>query len=288
MAGAENRIDQMFRRLESEGRRAFATFTLACDPSFDESLARMRLLARNGIDLLEIGHPFSDPILDGATIQTANRRALDAGGNLSRTLELCAAFRADDDVTPIVLMGYANPIVTMGYEAFAARAAAAGIDGLIAADLPLREAKPLLDAFVPEGLFLIPLAAPTVATEDFTSPHAGVGGFLYCIPVVGPTGGPSASMEAISEAVARCHLVSGLPVMVGFGVKTPQMAASVAETAEGVVVASVLIEEFDRMRTDLDRQDFETSAGRLILDYRLAIDARSHNAQQPHPPRLRR
>lgn len=288
MARAENRIGEMFGRLRSKGRRAFATFTLSCDPSFDESLARMRLLVRNGIDLLEIGHPFSDPILDGATIQTANRRALAAGGNLARTLELCAAFRADDDVTPIVLMGYANPIVTMGYDTFAARAAAAGIDGLIAADLPLREAKPLLDAFVREGLLFIPLAAPTVATEDFTSGHAGVGGFLYCIPVVGPTGGPSASMEAISEAVGRCRLVSGLPVMVGFGVKTPQMAASVAEIADGVVVASVLIEAFEGMRTALGRKAFETSAGRLVLDYRLAVDAPSRDAQQPRPPRLRR
>jgi tryptophan synthase alpha chain len=288
MAHAENRIDQMFHRLKSEGRHAFATFTLSCDPSFDESLERMRLLVRNGIDLLEIGHPFSDPILDGATIQTANRRALAAGGSLSRTLELCAAFRADDDVTPIVLMGYANPIVTMGYEAFATRAAAAGIDGLIAADLPLREATPLLEAFVREGLFFIPLAAPTVATEDFTSRHAGVGGFLYCIPVVGPTGGPSASMEAISEAVARCRLVSGLPVMVGFGVKTPQMAASVAEIADGVVVASVLIEAFEGMRTELGRKALETSAGRLIQEYRRAVDTRSRDAQQPRSSRLRR
>lgn len=272
MARPENRIDRMFRRLRSEGRRAFATFTLSSDPSFDQSLERMRLLVRNGIDLLEIGHPFSDPILDGATIQTANRRALAAGGNLSRTLELCAAFRTEDDVTPIVLMGYANPIVAMGYKAFAARAAAAGVDGLIIADLPLREAEPLLDALAREGVFFIPLAAPTVAAEDFTSRHAGVGGFLYCIPVVGPTGGPSASVEAIAEAVTRCRLVSDLPGMVGFGVKTPQMAASVATIADGVVVASALIEEFERMRVALDREAFETAAGDLTLEYRHAID----------------
>lgn len=274
MAHRRNRIDRMFHRLRSEDRKAFVTFTLSSDPSFDESLERMRLLVRNGIDLLEIGHPFSDPVLDGATIQTANRRALAAGGNLSRAFELCAAFRAEDDVTPIVLMGYANPIVTMGYDTFAARAAAGGIDGLIVADLPLREAEPLLDALAREGLFFIPLAAPTVAAEDFTSPHAGVGGFLYCIPVVGPTGGPSASIEAIAEAVARCRLVSSLPVMVGFGVKTPDMAASVAGIADGVVVASVLIEEFEKLRTGLGREEFEATAGALTLDYRRAIDRR--------------
>lgn len=276
MARTENRIDLMFRRLKSEGgRKPFATFTVSSDPSFDESLERMRLLVRNGIDLVEIGHPFSDPVLDGATIQTANRRALAAGGNLSRTFELCAAFRAEDDVTPIVLMGYANPIVTMGYDVFATGAAAAGIDGLIIADLPLREAEPLLDALAREGLFFIPLAAPTVAAEDFTSSHAGVGGFLYCIPVVGPTGGPSASMDAISEAVARCRLVSDLPIMVGFGVKTPEMAAGVAQIADGVVVASVLIEEFEKMRTALDRNGFETAAGDLTRQYRLAVDSPS-------------
>lgn len=274
MARKENRIDRLFRRLKAEDRKAFATFTLSSDPSFDESLERMHLLVKSGIDLLEIGHPFSDPVLDGATIQTANRRALAAGGNLSRTFDLCAAFRRQDDATPIVLMGYANPIVTMGYDAFATRAAAAGIDGLIIADMPLREAGPLLDALASEGVYFVPLAAPTVSAGDFTSSHAGVGGFLYCIPVVGPTGGPSASTEAIAEAVARCRLVSSLPVMVGFGVKTPQMAADVAEIADGVVVASVLIEEFERMRTALPAEDFDAAAGSLTLEYRRAVDQR--------------
>jgi tryptophan synthase alpha chain len=288
MARTGNRISRMFDRLKSENRKAFATFTLSSDPSFEASLKRMRLLARSGIDLLEIGHPFSDPVLDGATIQMANRRALAAGGNLARTFELCAAFRADDDVTPIVLMGYANPIVTMGYDAFATRAAAAGIDGLIVADLPLREAEPLLDALAREGLFFVPLAAPTVAAGDFTSRHAGVGGFLYCIPVVGPTGGPSASMEAISEAVARCRLVSDLPVMVGFGVKTPEMAADVAEIADGVVVASILIDEFERLRTALGVDEFEAAAGDLTLNYRRAIDALPRRPTRRLPDARRR
>lgn len=280
MARARNRIDGMFCRLKCKGRKAFATFTLSSDPTFEESLERLHLLVKNGIDILEIGHPFSDPVLDGATIQTANRRALAAGGNLARAFELCAAFRKKDEVTPIVLMGYANPIVTMGYDAFATRAAAAGIDGLIVADLPLREAGPLLDALAHEGLYFIPLAAPTVDASDFTSPHPGVGGFLYCIPVVGPTGGPSASMDAIAESVTRCRMVTPLPVMVGFGVKTPPMAAEVAVIADGVVVASVLIEEFERMRTALSPDEFKAAVGDLALTYRRAIDARSASA--PH------
>lgn len=271
MARSKNRIDQMFRRLESERRKAFATFTLSNDPCYEESLERLRLLVRHGIDLLEIGHPFSDPVLDGATIQMANRRALAAGGNLSRTFELCTAFRAWDDMTPIVLMGYANPILTMGYDAFAAKAAAAGIDGLIVADLPLREAGSLLDALSHEGLFFIPLAAPMVAAEDFTSAHPGVGGFLYCIPVIGPTGGPSASQQAIFEAVSRCRGASTLPVMVGFGVKTPEMASEVAEVADGVVVASVLIEKFNQLRGTTRETAFEVAAGELVTQFRRAV-----------------
>ncbi|MBX9458055.1 MAG: tryptophan synthase subunit alpha [Rhizobium sp.] len=273
MTRSGNRIDAMFRRLQSEGRKAFATFTLSSDPSFKECLERLDLLVKNGIDILEIGHPFSDPVLDGATIQVANRRALAAGGNLARAFELCAAFRKKNKVTPIVLMGYANPIVTTGYDAFACRAAAAGIDGLIVADLPLREAGPLLDALAREGLYFIPLAAPTVETSDFTSRHPGVGGFVYCIPVVGPTGGPSASMDAILDAVTRCRMASALPVMVGFGVKTPSMAADVAAIADGVVVASVLIEEFEKMRTALSPAEFKAAAGDLALGYRRVIDA---------------
>lgn len=274
MARSPNRIDRMFRRLKAEGRSAFVTFTVACDPDFAESLERLRLLVGNGIDLLEIGHPYSDPILDGATIQTANRRALAAGGNLSRTLDLCAAFREEDDTTPIVLMGYANPLLAMGYEAFAARAAAAGVDGLIAADLPLREAEPLLKALGRHGLVMIPLAAPSLPAEDFVSASKGVGGFLYCIPVVGPTGGPSASIEAISDAVARCRTVSRLPVLVGFGVKTPDMAAAVADVADGVIVATALIDRFEAMRGQGDAEAFRRTAAGLVAGYRQAIDGR--------------
>ena len=269
---AQNRIDRMFARLKAERRSAFATYTVACDPSFEDSLERLRLLAGNGIDLLEIGHPFSDPILDGATIQTANRRALDAGGSLPRTLDLCAAFRTGDDTTPIVLMGYANPILAMGYEAFAARASAAGVDGLIVADMPLREAEPLLKVLGRHGLVMIPLAAPSLPAEDFVSGRKGVGGFLYCIPVVGPTGGPSASIEAIGEAVARCRAVSRLPVMVGFGVKTPEMAAAVAGVADGVIVATALIDRFEAMRGSEDGEAFGRFAARFVSDYRAAID----------------
>jgi tryptophan synthase alpha chain len=269
-----NRIDAMFARLRTENRKAFVTFTVASDPSFEESLARLKTFAASGIDLIEIGHPFSDPILDGATIQKANRRALAAGGNLRRTLELCHAFRETDDQTPLILMGYSNPIVTMGYERFAEAAAEAGIDGLIAADFPLREADDLVRALAKHGLYMIPLAAPTLEARDFAVEKPGIGGFLYCIPVVGPTGGPSASREVIAEAVERCRRQSALPVMVGFGVKTPDLAADVAKVADGVIVATALIDRFLEIERQLltESGSLHTEITKTLIGYRSAID----------------
>ena len=240
----QNRIDRLFDQLRRNGRKAFVTFTVAGDPDFEESLARLKTFAASGIDLIELGYPFSDPILDGATIQKANRRAMAAGGNLSQTFALCRAFRQSDARTPLILMGYANPLAVLGYERFAEMAAEAGIDGIIAADFPLREADALLAALARHGLYMIPLAAPTLDPSDFAVKRPGLGGFLYCIPVVGPTGGPSASADTIAEAVARCRQESALPVMVGFGVKTPEMAAEVARVADGVIVATALMDRF--------------------------------------------
>lgn len=274
-----NRIDAMFARLRTENRKAFVTFTVASDPSFEESLARLKTFAASGIDLIEIGHPFSDPILDGATIQKANRRALAAGGNLRVTLDLCRAFRETDDQTPLILMGYSNPLVTMGYERFAEAAAAAGIDGLIAADFPLREADDLVKALAKHGLYMIPLAAPTLEARDFAVEKPGVGGFLYCIPVVGPTGGPSASKEVIAEAVERCRRQTNLPVMVGFGVKTPELAADVARVADGVIVATALIDRFLEIEREVSGHNdlFHDRIAETVTGYRQTIDAAMRN-----------
>ncbi|MDT0682407.1 tryptophan synthase subunit alpha [Roseicyclus sp. F158] len=261
----------MFARLSRTSRKAFVTYTVACDPDFDASLARMHAFVASGIDMIEIGHPFSDPILDGLAIQAANRRALAAGGNLERTFALCAAFRETDSETPLVLMGYANPIAAMGYQSFAAGAAEAGIDALIAGDFPLREAKPLLDALAEHGLKMILMAAPTLDEADFTSDHPAVGGFLYCIPVVGPTGGPSASTEAIADSVERCRAASPLPVMVGFGIKTPDKAAAVGQIADGVIVASAMIESFAAYLEN-GKEGFLDFVGNEVQAYRQAID----------------
>ena len=268
-----NRIDAMFGRLRAEGRKAFVTYTVAADPTFDASLALLHEFVAAGIDLIELGYPFSDPILDGATIQKANRRALAAGGNLQRTLDLCKAFRQHDGTTPVVLMGYANPLAVMGYERFAERAADAGVDGIIAGDFPIREAAPLLAALHRHGLVMIPLAAPSLSPADYAVDKPGIGGFLYCIPVVGPTGGPSASTDAIAEAVERCRQHSRLPVMVGFGVKTPDMAAGVASVADGVIVATALIDQFDRLRaSELRGTAFDDAVRANVQAFRQAID----------------
>jgi tryptophan synthase alpha chain len=263
----------MFNRLRAEQRKAFLTFAVGCDPSFEESLAALRTFVDAGIDLIELGYPFSDPILDGGTIQQANRRGLAAGGNLARTLDLVTAFRKTDKTTPIILMGYTNPLALMGYETFAARAAEAGVDGLIAADMPLREADEMLAALVKHGLAMVPLAATTLHEKDFSSDRPGVGGFLYCIPVVGPTGGPSATQEATVAAVERCRDTTSLPVLVGFGIKTPEAAATTAASADGVVVASALIDLVNAEAGRASQADRLASYKRHIGMFRRAIDA---------------
>lgn len=266
-----SRTDAMFERLRIERKKAFVTFAVANDPSFEESLASLHAFVDAGIDLIELGYPFSDPILDGATIQRANRRGLASGGNLSMALDLVTAFRTTNTATPLILMGYANPILAMGYEAFAARAAAAGVDGIIAADMPLREADELTAALHAHGLVMIPLAAAMLDEKDFAE-RPGVGGFLYCIPVVGPTGGPSATIEAIQNAVDRCRRSTTLPVLVGFGIKTPEMAAATAGAADGVVVASALIDMvLDDAGNDSPSARLQSYA-RHITQFRVAID----------------
>lgn len=266
------RIDALFGRLKAADRKAFVTFLVACDPDFDESLATMHAVVAAGIDLIELGYPFSDPILDGATIQRSNRRGLAAGGSLARALDLVAAFRQQDGTTPVILMGYSNPIVVMGETEFARRAAEAGVDGLIAADMPLREADVLLEALARHGLAMIPLSAPTLEVADFIE-RPGVGGFHYCIPLVGPTGGPSATIEETRAAVGRCRAVTALPVLVGFGIKTPEAAAATAATCDGAVVASALIEGVVSDPANTSRNTRIAAFGRDIRRFRAAIDA---------------
>jgi tryptophan synthase alpha chain len=267
-----NRIDNRMSELKRRGRKAFVTYLVAGYPDAAASLDQMRCLVASGIDMIEVGYPFSDPILEGATIQSLNRRAVMSGGGLARTLELCARFRREDQRTPLILMGYSNPLAAMGYSTFARRAAASGIDGVIVADMPLREAKPLAHELRAAHMHFIPLSAPGLSAQDFATDMPGVGGFLYCIPVSGPTGGPSATNKEMRAAVAGCRAASALPIVVGFGIKTPAAAAIVARACSGVVVASVLLDRLDSIRESHKNADVLTAYGKEIGAYRYAID----------------
>jgi tryptophan synthase alpha chain len=216
---------------------------MAGDPDYATSLEIVKGLPGAGADVIEIGFPFSDPMAEGPPIQRAALRALDKGMTLARTLELVAEFRQGDQTTPIIMMGYANPLVRWGYDAFARDAAAAGVDGLIAVDIPPEEAEPLADALDAADLSLIRLATPTSDDERLKIVVRRTSGFVYYVSVAGVTGVKEADAELVAPNVARVRVASGLPVAVGFGIKTPERAAAIARVADGVVVGSVLVDE---------------------------------------------
>jgi len=237
------RIDARFAALKAEGRAGFVAYVMAGDPSRDEALEILKGLPAAGADIIELGFPFSDPMAEGPPIQRAAQRGLKAGLSLAGTLALCAAFRETDAGTPVILMGYLNPIETYGYEAFARDAAASGIDGLIIVDCPPEEADPLSDALDAHGVSLIRLATPTSDDARLKVIARRTSGFVYYVSVAGVTGVKEAQALSVAPAVERIRTASGLPVAVGFGIKTPERAAEIARVADAVVVGSVLVEE---------------------------------------------
>ena len=239
----KDRIDRRFAALKAEGRAAFVTYVMAGDPDAATALEIVRGLPGAGADIIELGFPFSDPLAEGPPIQRAAQRALAKGMTLQGVLDLARAFREGDADTPVILMGYTNPLITWGYEAFARDAAAAGIDGMIVVDCPPEEAEPLADALDAVGLSLIRLATPT--TDDARLPVVirRTSGFVYYVSVAGVTGVKSADASAVAPHVERVRKASGLPVAVGFGIKTPEIAAAIARVADGVVVGSALVDE---------------------------------------------
>ncbi len=237
------RIDRRFAALAAEGRAAFVAYVMAGDPDAETALAVMRGLPGAGADMIEVGFPFSDPMAEGPPIQRAAQRALKAGMTLAGVLDLIAAFRKGDADTPVVLMGYLNPILNRGLETFAREAAEAGVDGLIVVDCPPEEADPLADALEGAGISLIRLATPTTDEARLPAVVRRTSGFVYYVSVAGVTGVKEASAEAVAPAVKRVKAASGLPVAVGFGIKTPEKAAEVARVADGVVVGSALVDE---------------------------------------------
>ncbi|MFM8820328.1 MAG: tryptophan synthase subunit alpha [Phenylobacterium sp.] len=237
------RIDARFARLRAEGRAGFVTYVMAGDPDPETALAILEGLPAAGADLIEVGFPFSDPMAEGPPIQRAAQRALARGMTLQKTLDLVAAFRRRDTETPVILMGYANPLETPGYAAFARAAAEAGVDGLIVVDIPPEEADPLADALDAHDLSLIRLATPTTDDKRLPVVVRRTSGFVYYVSVAGVTGVKEADAGAVAPNVERVRAASGLPVAVGFGVRTDERAAEVARIADAVVVGSALVDE---------------------------------------------
>jgi tryptophan synthase alpha chain len=229
--------------LKAEGRAAFIAYLMAGDPDLEISFEMLRGLPAAGADVIELGFPFSDPMAEGPPIQRASLRSLKAGTNLTKVLDLVRRFRTEDTSTPIVLMGYLNPILSHGFAAFAKDAAEAGVDGLIVVDCPPEEADPLVDELDRVGISLIRLATPTTDDKRLPAVVRRTSGFVYYVSVAGVTGVKEADAASVAPAVERVRKASGLPVAVGFGIRTPQRAAEVARVADAAVVGSALVDE---------------------------------------------
>jgi tryptophan synthase alpha chain len=237
-----SRIAARFALLREAGRGALIPFLEAWDPDSTTSMAILRGMPGAGADLIEIGCPFTDPMADGPTIQAAGQRALKAGATLARTLAMVREFRREDDATPVILMGYLNPILSYGPERFCTDAAAAGVDGLIVVDLPSEEADLLLPKATACGLDIIRLVAPTTDAARLPLVLDGSSGFVYYVSITGITGTSTASADELAEAIPRVRAATDLPVAIGFGIRTPAHAAAAVRVADAAVVASVLIE----------------------------------------------
>ena len=244
-----SRIERRFGALKREGRAGFVAYLTAGDPDLDTSTRLFEGVAAAGADLIEIGMPFSDPMADGRAIQEAGQRALKGGMSLRGTLAMVRALRRGDDATPIVLMGYYNPIYRYGAEAFVGDATAAGVDGVIVVDLPPEEDRELSGPARDAGLDVIRLATPTSDDRRVPTVVAGAGGFIYYVAIAGITGTRSADSAEVAAAVSRLRRFTDLPIAVGFGIKNPQQAAAVARAADAAVVGSALVQ---RLADNLD------------------------------------
>lgn len=238
-----NRLDARFAELKREGRAAFVAYVMAGDPDRQRSEQLLAGLPGTGADVIELGFPFSDPMAEGVPIQLASQRSLAARTTLRSTLEMVRGFRTGEAATPLVLMGYLNPLLAYGLKPFARDAADAGVDGLIVVDCPPEEADPLADALDGVGIALIRLTAPTTDDARLQVVARRTSGFVYYVSVSGVTGTKEADADLAAPAVARVRAATGLPVAVGFGIRTPERAAAVARVADAAVVGSALVDE---------------------------------------------
>lgn len=236
-----DRLSRRFAACAAANRAALVTFVTAGDPDLDRSAQVVRALVAGGADIIELGMPFTDPMADGPAIQLGNIRSLSSGTTLAKVLAMARAFRAEDADTPLILMGYFNPILAYGIDRFAADAAASGLDGTIVVDLPPEEDAELAPSLRAHGLHTIRLATPTTDARRLPAVVGGASGFVYYVAVAGVTGMASAAEADTAAAVARIKAATPLPVAVGFGIRTPEQAAAVARHADGVVVGSALV-----------------------------------------------
>ena len=251
------RLEACFARCREQGRAALVTYVMAGDPDPETSLAILKGLPEAGADVVELGLPFTDPMADGPAIQAAGLRALRGGQNTQKTLELVRHFRAENATTPVILMGYFNPIYVFGVERFLREAKQAGIDGLIVVDLPPEEDAELCLPALDAGLAFIRLATPTTDDRRLPAVLKNTAGFVYYVSITGITGAATPDFGRVAEAVGRIKRHTDLPVVVGFGVKSGAHAAAIAEGADGVVVGSALI---DALRATLDSEGRATPA----------------------------
>lgn len=244
------RIDDRFAALKAQGKKAFVAYMMASDPDDATALQIMRGLPGAGVDIIELGMPFTDPMADGSTIQAAGQRALAQGGSVSRTLDIVREFRRDDTTTPIVLMGYYNPIYARkgGVTQFLTDAVEAGIDGLIVVDLPPEEDSELCVPATAAGLNFIRLATPTTDDRRLPAVVRNITGFVYYVSVTGITGAAAANAADVAPEVARIRAAAGLPVVVGFGISTPEAAEAIASVADGCVVGSAIVKQIGEGR----------------------------------------
>jgi tryptophan synthase alpha chain len=250
------RIEARFAQLKKQGRSAFVTFLMAGDPDPSTSLAIIKAMPTAGADIIEVGMPFTDPMADGPSIQAAGLRALKAGMTLKKTLQMVRAFRKDDVVTPLVLMGYYNPIYIYGVDTFLIDAKSAGVDGLIIVDLPPEEDDELCVPALRAGLNFIRLATPTTDDKRLPAVLANTSGFVYYVSITGITGAAAANARVVADAVARIKRHTNLPVCVGFGIKTPEAALAIAARADGAVVGTALV---DALKASLDPEGRATA-----------------------------
>lgn len=237
------RIDQTFAKLKAEGRKAFVAYIMAGDPDLETSLSVMQGLPGAGVDIIELGVPFTDPMADGPTIQLAGQRALEGGQTLAKTLDMVRRFREGDDTTPIVLMGYYNPIYSRGVDRFLTDAKSVGVDGLIVVDLPPEEDSELCIPAQAAGLNFIRLATPTTDAHRLPTVLQNTSGFVYYVSITGITGAAAAQATDVGPEVARIKAATDLPVIVGFGISTPETAQAIASVADGCVVGSAIVKQ---------------------------------------------